>query len=51
MVTDDEICYIHKVAFTKTVEEEPIPFFGVKQFVTYECPMCKMRIEKIYDKD
>jgi len=48
---DVEICYIHKIAFTKTVEEEPIPFYGVKRFVTYECPMCSMKVEEIHDQD
>jgi hypothetical protein len=43
---DDEICYLHKIAYTKIIEEEPIPFMGVTRFITYECPMCEMRIDK-----
>ena len=43
---DDEICYIHKIAFIKEVEEEPIPFYGIKKFVTYRCPMCTINIEE-----
>jgi predicted RNA-binding Zn-ribbon protein involved in translation (DUF1610 family) len=33
---------------TKKVEEEPIPFLGIKKWVTYECPMCGNVIE--YDE-
>ena len=43
----DEICYIHKIAYTKIVTEEPIPFAGVMKFVTYKCPMCEHPMEEI----
>ena len=42
---DENICYIHKIAMTKHVEEEPIPFLGIKKFVTYKCPMCNISVE------
>ena len=49
---DDEICYIHKIAYTKTVTEEPIPFAGVVKLTTYKCPMCSHPIEGIeYEKE
>ena len=49
---DDEICYIHKIAYTKTVIEEPIPFAGMTKFITYKCPMCVMPIERtVYATD
>tara|TARA_R100000664_G_C2683558_1_gene90528 strand:- start:243 stop:455 length:213 start_codon:yes stop_codon:yes gene_type:complete len=44
---DDEICYIHKIAYTKTETEEPIPFAGVVKLTTYKCPMCATPIEGI----
>ena len=48
----DEICYIHKIAYTKRVTEEPIPFAGIMKFVTYECPMCENPMEEIeYEKE
>ena len=50
-MNEDEICYIHKIAYTKTIEEEPIPFYGIKRFVTYECPMCNTKVEEVHDKD
>tara|TARA_R100000900_G_scaffold98285_1_gene76074 strand:- start:477 stop:629 length:153 start_codon:yes stop_codon:yes gene_type:complete len=50
-MNEDEICYIHKIAYKKTVEEEPIPFYGIKRFVTYECPMCNTKVEKTDDED
>ncbi len=34
------ICPIHKIAYTKTETEEPIPFAGVVKLTTYKCPMC-----------
>ena len=46
-MNSDEICYIHKIAYTKTVTEEPIPFAGVMKFVTYKCPMCASSEEEI----
>ena len=42
---DENICYIHKIAMKKHVEEEPIPFLGIKKFVTYKCPMCTIPVE------
>ena len=49
---DDEICYIHKIAYTKTETEEPIPFAGVVKLTTYKCPMCAYPIEGIeYEKE
>ena len=49
---DDEICYIHKIAYTKTVIEEPIPTVGITKFITYKCPMCVMPIEEtVYATD
>lgn len=30
---------------TKHVEEEPIPFLGIKKWVSYYCPMCNVKIE------
>ena len=42
---DENICYIHKIAMKKHVEEEPIPFLGIKKFVTYKCPMCNIPLE------
>jgi len=49
---DDEICYIHKIAYTKTEVEEPIPFAGVVKLTTYKCPMCATSIEGIeYEKE
>ena len=44
---DDEICYIHKIAYTKTVTEEPIPFAGIMKFVKRKCPMCEFPIEEV----
>ena len=44
-MSEDDICYIHKIAYTKTVTEEPIPFAGVVKFTTYKCPMCTHPIE------
>ena len=41
MPQEDEICYIHKVAFVPIEEEEPIPFAGVIKFLEYKCPMCE----------
>ena len=43
---DDEICYIHKIAYPKTVTEEPIPFAGVVKLTTYKCPMCAIPVEE-----
>ena len=46
------ICPIHKLAYTKTETEEPIPFAGVMKFVTYKCPMCVVPIEETeYEKE
>ena len=47
VMSEDDICYIHKIAYTKTETEEPIPFAGVMKFVTYKCPMCTNPIEEI----
>ena len=44
---DDEMCYIHKVAFVPIEEEEPIPFAGVIKFLEYKCPMCESRPQDI----
>ena len=33
MSQEDEICYIHKMAFVKHEVEEPIPFAGIVKFV------------------
>tara|TARA_A100001015_G_scaffold315174_1_gene426342 strand:+ start:1644 stop:1793 length:150 start_codon:yes stop_codon:yes gene_type:complete len=41
-----EICYIHKVAMSRKVHEEPIPFYGIKRWVVYTCPMCNGTVEK-----
>ena len=41
------ICPIHKIAYTKTETEEPIPFAGVVKLTTYKCPMCATPIEGI----
>ena len=50
-MSEDDICYIHKIAYTKTVTEEPIPFAGVVTLTTYKCPMCATSIEGIeYEK-
>lgn len=35
-----KICYIHKVAMKAKHHEEPIPFYGIKKWVTYKCPIC-----------
>ena len=52
MPKDDDICFIHKVAYTKTVIEEPIPTVGITKFITYKCPMCVMPIEEtVYATD
>ena len=38
---DDDICYIHKIAFVPRESVEPIPFAGEVKFVDYVCPMCE----------
>jgi len=49
---DDDICFIHKVAYTKTIIEEPIPTVGMTKFITYKCPMCVIPIEEtVYATD
>tara|TARA_R100000084_G_scaffold104177_1_gene60593 strand:- start:25 stop:195 length:171 start_codon:yes stop_codon:yes gene_type:complete len=46
------ICPIHKIAYTKTETEEPIPFAGVVKLTTYKCPMCTVPIEETeYEKE
>jgi len=40
MQEDLKICYIHKIAMSEIIEEEPIPFLGIKKFKSYRCPMC-----------
>ena len=40
------ICPIHKIAYTKTELEEPIPFAGMVTLTTYKCPMCAIPIEE-----
>ena len=45
-MSEDDICYIHKIAYTKTETEEPIPFAGVVKLTTYKCPMCVNPIEE-----
>ena len=50
-MSEDDICYIHKIAYTKTVTEEPIPFAGIVKLTTYKCPMCATPMEGIeYEK-
>ncbi len=52
MPKDDDICFIHKIAYTKTITEEPIPTVGMTKFITYKCPMCVMPIEEtVYATD
>ena len=41
MPQEDEICYIHKIAFVPREVEEPVPFGGMMKFVDYVCPMCE----------
>jgi len=40
------ICPIHKIAYTKTESEEPIPFAGMVKLTTYKCPMCVIPVEE-----
>ena len=40
------ICPIHKIAYTKTETEEPIPFAGMVTLTTYKCPMCAVPVEE-----
>ena len=46
---EDDICYIHKVAFVKKELEEPIPFAGIIKFVEYKCPICQTTSDSIRD--
>ena len=39
---DDDICYIHKIAFVPRESVEPIPFAGEVKFVDYVCPMLSL---------
>jgi hypothetical protein len=41
VLKDDNICYIHKIAFQKYIIEEPVPFAGIIKFVEYKCPVCQ----------
>ena len=43
----EDICMIHKIAYTKTVMEEPVPFAGIMKFVKRKCPMCEFPIEEV----
>ena len=47
MLPENEVCYIHKVAFVATEEEEPIPFAGIVKFLEYKCPICESRSQDI----
>lgn len=49
MPPEDDICYIHKVAFVKKEVEEPIPFAGIMKFVEYKCPICQTTSDNIRD--
>ena len=49
MSLEDDICYIHKVAFVKKEVEEPIPFAGIMKFVEYGCPICETKPDNIRD--
>jgi len=44
---DDNICYIHKMAFQKYIIEEPVPFAGIIKFVEYKCPVCQSKPDYI----
>ena len=51
-MSEDDICYIHKIAYAKTETEEPIPFAGVVKLTTYKCPMCATAVERVeYEKE
>jgi len=43
----EDICYIHKIAYTKVEQEEPVPFAGMVKFITYKCPMCDSPMEVV----
>ena len=46
------MCPIHKIAYTKTETEEPIPFAGMVTLTTYKCPMCAVPVEETeYEKE
>ena len=51
-MSNDEICYIHKMAYIKTERKEELPYAGVIKLTTYRCPLCASSIEGIeYERE